>query len=717
MKIFQLLEDNKNKNFKQWFADSKMVDADGEPMIFYHGTASVFSEFKLSKAKDSEGMKLGLGWGPNKFYFSSSPHGANSSAQFATTVGKGKNPNVIPVYLKITKPIPANEYNQRMQHLIASGHTREDAISMLDAQLKSKGVDGIVDEESSGYAVFDPKQIKSIFNSGGWGKKSAISEGEELNETHYEDFYSKQFVQFRDKYFKKRTDRQLFVNFNNHYDNTLDKSFSPNLDHVDPSGVYAYPLKYVIEHPMDVRYGATGKFLRVVRLKDCKILHIQGLSTSEMRTMTWKAKEVSFDDGLPYFKKHYKITHVPKIWFNIMQLSADGIKDLIAHYSNSKNKSQFSANSHMLSGEQQKQMFIDLGFDAIEDTARTANKAAINDWEPEQIIFLNKKSFEIIEVFEMGKTVKDTSGFITAPSSQYEEIVNRKIAAGVANAIGDSLMKSKGVTASRNGYKVFYTTAGRIIGVAEFETKDHSNRKLGEKPHKEHELVNSKGFTVFISSEKDKVEFSSSPKDRFDSIIQNVSILWHKAEVKDHKYKGIRSEAEENAQIKLHRENAIADKNFKKLMEYDKFDHVRTLISKVFGISLPEDEEIARVHAEAIGKFLYTIAENEKYVKVETDDFRYPIQKVFEDEDLVQSITRASKHVPLMVSYFIRLLSTRDDNPKVVEPEIIISNLQKVLEKVRTNPKILGHSTIYTSSWTGEYFPLSAIDDILKLHK
>ena len=691
-----------------------MVKSDGSPMVFYHGTASVFDEFKLSKAKDVEGMKLEMGWGPNKFYFSDNPNGANSSATYAVMTGKGKNPNVVPVHLKITNPIPAHEYVERMKHLVSSGHTREDAIKLLDKQLASDGIDGIVDDDSGGYAVFKPAQIKSVFNSGAWGAGSKLSESQVLSETHYKDFYSKQFDEFRTKYLKN-TDRLLFVNFNNFYNNTVDKSFSPKLDHSDPSGVYAYPLKYVIDHPMDIRYGATGKYLRVIKLNTTKILQIQSLSMSDMRKMLWSTKEVSLEDALPYFKKHYGYTHLPKLWFNVMQLTSDGVKDLVAHYSNKKNKSKFSVEGLVMTGEAQKQMFLNLGYEAIEDTANTHKKAAINDWEPEQIIFLTQNAFEIIEVFHMDKAIKDDSNFLVNTSHQYEQILALDIATGIVDAIGDTLTGTKAATSSRNGYKVFYTEAGRSIGVAEVELADHSDRSFAEKRHKEHKLNNTKAFSVFVISEKAKVQHTSKKTDSFKQIIKDVSLMWHNESGVNDKFHPIKSEADDDAHIKKTRNEEFIAKNLDKLIKFKDFDNIRSVIKNAFDITLPEDELIARVRAESIGKLIYTMAENEKHVKIETDDFRYPIEKVFADPELLSSIERAASHVPILISGFIQNLASLNP-PKVISEEEIISDRRKVLAKVKANPKILGHSAIYTSAWGGEYFPLEALRDIIKLH-
>jgi hypothetical protein len=67
--------------FKKWFGDSKVVDADGQPKIYYHGTNSEFNAFEKKKRKEGLYGKA--------FYFSEDPKEA---------AGYGKK--VIPVYLQ-----------------------------------------------------------------------------------------------------------------------------------------------------------------------------------------------------------------------------------------------------------------------------------------------------------------------------------------------------------------------------------------------------------------------------------------------------------------------------------------------------------------------------------------------------------------------------------------------------------------------------------------
>jgi hypothetical protein len=76
--------------FKAWFGDSKVVDAQGKPLVVYHGTDVKFNVFDLAKAK--KGL-MGKG-----FYFTDSEE---SARKFGA--------HVIAVYLKIERPYIRSE--------------------------------------------------------------------------------------------------------------------------------------------------------------------------------------------------------------------------------------------------------------------------------------------------------------------------------------------------------------------------------------------------------------------------------------------------------------------------------------------------------------------------------------------------------------------------------------------------------------------------------
>lgn len=118
--------------FKRWFGDSKVVDADGQPQKVYHGTASDITEF--------DGRSTYEGG----IYFTADPRYAGGRARIAQGMGRGESPNVMPVFLNIRNPAPAE---------------------MSVAQAKDEGFDGIIRENE--IVAFSPEQIKSAIGNRG----------------------------------------------------------------------------------------------------------------------------------------------------------------------------------------------------------------------------------------------------------------------------------------------------------------------------------------------------------------------------------------------------------------------------------------------------------------------------------------------------------------------------------------------------------------------
>ena len=199
--------------FKAWFGDSKVVDADGKPKIVYHGTDASFDEFD-----NSVSVKNAAHVG-KAFYFT-------DDAGIANDFSNESGGNVKPVYLSVSRPfnfdsevstdeakawaiaareidgkakpsrIIANldklqDYNDRpntghdLWKAVASETTRDHA----NAVAQKMGYDGIVHRSSdvggsvadvdtkaqwgNVYIVFKPNQIKSaIGNKGTFDPKS-----------------------------------------------------------------------------------------------------------------------------------------------------------------------------------------------------------------------------------------------------------------------------------------------------------------------------------------------------------------------------------------------------------------------------------------------------------------------------------------------------------------------------------------------------------------
>lgn len=77
--------------FWAWFGDSKVVDAEGRPLVVYHGTAASFDEFKTDGRWKTEGAGA---------FFSSDPNVAGTYVATQRSV-EGDAPQIYPVYLAL----------------------------------------------------------------------------------------------------------------------------------------------------------------------------------------------------------------------------------------------------------------------------------------------------------------------------------------------------------------------------------------------------------------------------------------------------------------------------------------------------------------------------------------------------------------------------------------------------------------------------------------
>ncbi len=156
----KLIESN---DLKKWFGKSKIVDADGNPKVLYHGTSSVFTVF------DNDKRDIGF-------------HFGNLDA--ATQRGEGEI--IMPVYLKMENPLELSsdlgawddmemleEYLGESNYEIFTDNEFEKFENVNDVRnaLIEKGYDGIIyensfeksdNEENLSYIVFNPNQIRII---------------------------------------------------------------------------------------------------------------------------------------------------------------------------------------------------------------------------------------------------------------------------------------------------------------------------------------------------------------------------------------------------------------------------------------------------------------------------------------------------------------------------------------------------------------------------
>ena len=127
------------KAFADWFGDSKVVDAEGKPLVVYHGTASDVAAFE-----------------PNErgIFFAENPE----TAEPYSRIRRG-SPNIVPVYLSIKKPWLMVNYSDDTPY--------SQMVDQSPASLKAKGYDGMHDAANGIWVTFDPMQIKSATGNRG----------------------------------------------------------------------------------------------------------------------------------------------------------------------------------------------------------------------------------------------------------------------------------------------------------------------------------------------------------------------------------------------------------------------------------------------------------------------------------------------------------------------------------------------------------------------
>lgn len=147
------------------FGDSKVVDAEGRPLVVYHGTNADFTAFDNGRRGQNYN-----GHGSFGFYFTDEPGsrpwitGDDSAAMFARQAEEknGGNQVVMPVYLSAQNPLVVKSTGSAVQFI----DMNEDDLRL---RAERNGNDGIFvkGKDSSVYVVFNPTQIKSATGNNG----------------------------------------------------------------------------------------------------------------------------------------------------------------------------------------------------------------------------------------------------------------------------------------------------------------------------------------------------------------------------------------------------------------------------------------------------------------------------------------------------------------------------------------------------------------------
>ena len=152
------LEQTETKQFKRWFGDSKVVDADGKPLVVYHATDADFTVFDREKlgqyTSENTDNEAAIESAKVGFWFSE-----NDLRE------KTGNKKTMEVYLSIENPMETDLYTMLdvLENMTADEYR---------AELEEEGYDGLIvtDQEfdnAKSYVVFKPNQIKSATDNVG----------------------------------------------------------------------------------------------------------------------------------------------------------------------------------------------------------------------------------------------------------------------------------------------------------------------------------------------------------------------------------------------------------------------------------------------------------------------------------------------------------------------------------------------------------------------
>lgn len=142
--------------FKKWFGDSKVVDAEGNPLVVYHGTTEDFSSFDPAK----RGSVTGVSDAKQGFFFAA----AGKAASEFTWKSGDMTGSVMPVYLSMQNPLSVR----------LPGEWQPGKYDDALARAKQQGNDGLIVEGATTlgtpgdyYIAFQPEQIKSAIGNNG----------------------------------------------------------------------------------------------------------------------------------------------------------------------------------------------------------------------------------------------------------------------------------------------------------------------------------------------------------------------------------------------------------------------------------------------------------------------------------------------------------------------------------------------------------------------
>ena len=404
-------------------------------------------------------------------------------------------------------------------------------------------------------------------------KQFLKEESVQLQEVHFTDEFPQGFTDFHNKWKKRKNEYGLYVRFDNGDSiDSLAKGSVSDPDHKDPIGTYAYPLKYVIDHPGDIWYGHNSKFIKVIKDKAKKKVVLSSMSYGAAETYVRRAGLGSTDVAKGYYPERAKgITAPGKLFMSMVQMDfsdAHSPRDIKQRYR--RNDSEIKE-PQVRSGKEQTEILLKMGIDAVEDQAKNIGQASINDREPEQIVWLRPQAFEILETFRLSDVKQNRSSVVLDTDK-----LQQKLVALIATAMKDKLIDDP---VGGNFAKKYWTRDGRKIEVSDYDsTIDYrmKNLKMGQKKHKMLKKGGKDGLKAKVFTERGDFNLWVTNEEKIQNVVDSFVQQWNekKDENNGKKYSKKQHEAEVAAEKKAYYEKVWAE---------EKADNIDTWNTKIVG--------------------------------------------------------------------------------------------------------------------------------------
>jgi hypothetical protein len=341
-----------------------------------------------------------------------------------------------------------------------------------------------------------------------------------INEMHYEDLYPPEFVEFRKKYLalgKNYKGNDLYIQFTDYAPTKRHKKAHETPDHSDFIGIYGYPLSYVVNYPADIWYGRNAARLRVLQDTSQKILSLNYMTWRDAQSAVYK---LGFDMGLlDIARKNYKhsgATMAGKCFLSVLQFK---MEELPISDNSDRMVDKKKINYAQRSGREQTDLLLKLGYDCVKDSSSNHKQAVINNREPEQICFLTRSSFKVLDIINFTQPEADRKYKSLAGGGSSHRDFEKLFAERIFNAIDDS---AKNVPREENSH-IYFSQKGRQLQIDfnEFD-KYNAGYKMGEKRHRDDKLYTRDVIVITLESERGVITYRSQPKQKIKEAVQII---------------------------------------------------------------------------------------------------------------------------------------------------------------------------------------------------